>query len=76
MNNMNTAPTDRPIRLHMPDGTSFMAESSIFQDENDEDVRGWVSCEEGKEPDDWSQGVCWALNEAGKPSTKPVGWSH
>ncbi len=71
---MKDAPTDRAIKLHMPDGSAFKATSEPF-DEGDKTVWGWVAANEGEAPEDWHDGVCWAQNENGKPSTRPVGWS-
>ncbi len=76
MNSMETVPTDKPVMLHMPDGTTFRGELHMFYDGDDRDVGGWVCLDEGQAPADWSDDVCWAANEGGKPSTKPVGWSH
>jgi hypothetical protein len=74
MNDMTTAPTDAPIRLHLPNGLSFPAELQSFESE-DGDAFGWVCLDEGQAPEDWTDDVCWAINDAGKPSTQPIGWT-
>ena len=76
MNSMSTVPCDVPVILHMPDGTTFRGELHPFLDIDGEDVWGWVCLDGGKAPENWTDDVCWAENEDGKPSTKPVGWSH
>jgi len=76
VNDMSTAPGDKPILLHMPDGTSFRGEIDLFPDEDGNDVGGWVCLEEGKEPNDGCDGVCWTSNSNGVASTRPAGWTH
>lgn len=77
MRPMSKAPKDgMVIRLHMPDGHSFLArpvDGLIDCDGND--AWSWGSLIEGTEPADWTDGVMWTVNEDGKPSTRPVGWS-
>lgn len=76
MRPMETVPTDRPVLLHLPRGISFRGELHPFVGSEGEDVYGWVCLEEGKSPDNWTDGVCWSVNEDGNPSTKPTGWSE
>lgn len=75
MNSIKSAPTDKPVRLHMPDGSSFRGELQPFIGENDEDVFGWVCLDPDQAPLDWTDDVCWSVNADGKKSTRPVGWS-
>lgn len=35
---------------------------------------GWTFMTEQEPPDDWTDGVCWKVNEDGKPSTPPTHW--
>lgn len=73
---METVPKDRPVTLHMPDGSSFLAALQPFEDGTAEGCWGWTEVEENSgAPEDWHDGVCWASNEDGKPSTRPIGWS-
>ena len=74
MNDMATVPTDTPVRLHLPGGLSFPAELHPFEGEF-QAVYGWVCLDEGQAPDDWTDDVCWAQNDDGKPSTQPIGWT-
>lgn len=75
MQPMETAPRgDDPITLHMPDGRSFKAILVPVEGE-DGAVWAWGESVEGDAPDDWCDGICWAFNSNGKPSTQPVGWS-
>jgi len=75
VNAIKTVPTDRPVMLHMPDGSTFKGELYPFEDTDGKEVWGWICLEEGQAPSDWTDDVCWVENEYGKPSTKPVGWS-
>jgi hypothetical protein len=76
VNNMHTVPTDRAVRLHMPNRLSFPAELQPFESEDgDGETFGWVCLDEGQAPEDWTDDVCWAINDAGKPSTQPIGWT-
>lgn len=76
MNNMHTVPTDRAVRLHMLNRLSFTAELQSFESEDgDGETFGWVCLDEGQAPEDWTDDVCWAINDAGKPSTQPIGWT-
>lgn len=38
------------------------------------DAYGWTFVTEQEHPDDWTDGWCWASNDAGKASTKPTHW--
>ena len=78
MNPMTTAPRgDDPVRLHMPNGDSFMA-ILVPVEGNEGPVWTWGSVDEfdPKVPGDWCDGVCWGSNSDGKPSTKPIGWTR
>lgn len=35
---------------------------------------GWGFVEDQEPPDDWTDGICWAVNEDHKPSTQPTEW--
>ena len=74
MNPMDTAPRDRPIRLHRPNGTSFMA--YLVPVEGDSGiVWAWGEVVESTAPEDWCDGICWEVNSNYKKSTQPIGWS-
>ena len=64
-----------PIRLHMPDGSDFLAGLVPVEGEH-KSVWAWTEIEEGTAPEDWTDGVCWQVNEDGKQSTQPIGWSQ
>ena len=34
----------------------------------------WASENEDEAPECWTDGVCWASNDAGEPSVKPTSW--
>lgn len=43
--------------------------------EGDGSAYGWAFTTEGQEPPDcWTDGYCWAFNDAGKPSVQPTHW--
>jgi hypothetical protein len=68
---LDAAPIDRSIMLHMPDGMSFLAS---YRDVGCDSA--WCADDADDAPECWSDGVCWGLNAAGFPSTQPVGWSE
>jgi hypothetical protein len=75
---MDTAPLDgRVIRLHMPDGMSFLAKPvDGLIGEDGEDCWTWGTAGEDEPcPEDWHDGLYWSSNEDGVPSAYPVGWS-
>jgi hypothetical protein len=75
---MDTAPLDgRVIRLHMPDGMSFLAKPMDgLIGEDGEDCWTWGTAGEDEPcPEDWHDGLYWSSNEDGVPSAYPVGWS-
>ena len=76
MESMKTVPGDRRVNLHMPDGSKFEAFLEEFDDADEKTVWGWVAENEDEAPDGWTDGVCWAQNEDGVASTRPVGWSE
>ena len=75
MEPMHTAPRDRPVLLHMPDGKVFCAVTVFVDDEDGREVLAWEADEERDAPGDWCDGICWAINSWDKPSTQPIGWS-
>jgi len=74
---IETAPRDgTPIQAMIPGHGSdnIIAWDGGFEDEKGEDVFTWVFVEDQEPPDDWTDGVCWGVNDAGNPSTKPTHW--
>ena len=74
---METAPKDgTPIRARVPGHGSDFVIGWHFGLVGDfgEDCASWVLVEDQEPPDDWCDGVCWAINSEGKPSTQPDGW--
>lgn len=45
-----------------------------YLDSQERDCGGWTFVEEQEPPDCWTDGVCWEINEDGKPSVKPTEW--
>ena len=63
-----------PVWLRMSDGTSFQA--ILVPVEGDDDTFwAWAEVNEGEAPQDWCDGICWAVNSHGVPSTQPVLWA-
>jgi hypothetical protein len=77
-----------PIHTAPKDGTHIQAkipghgEDNIIAwmdgliDSNGNDCGGWFFAEEQEPPDCWTDGVCWEVNEDGKPSAKPTHWKE
>ena len=76
----------KPMSSAPKDGTPFLAEipghgsDNIIAwmdgllDEHGDECGAWCF-EEGQEPPDcWTDGICWAVNEDGKPSVRPTRW--
>lgn len=73
---IETAPKDgaTPLRLKTADGMEFNATYEWgFCNSDNEDCWCWVA-DDDNHPDDWTDGVCWAVNEDLKPSTLPIRW--
>ena len=77
MQPMSSAPVDgQIIRLHMQDGSSFLARPiDGLLDASENDCWSWGTVNEDEGPEDWTDGICWDVNDAGARSTYPVGWS-
>lgn len=74
---IKTAPTDgTPIQAKIPGHGSdnIIAMHFGFVDDEDRESAAWVYLEEGEAPDSWTDGVCWASNDVGKPSVQPTHW--
>ena len=74
---MENAPRDGTwIQAEVPGHNSDFVIAFIpgYVGDNDEDVGAWTIMTEQEPPDDWTDGVCWALNEDNKPSTLPSRW--
>lgn len=77
----------RPIETAPKDGTVFQAIIPGHGADNvimwldgligpsGEDTGGWCFAEDQEPPDCWTDGVCWAVNEDGKPSVQPTHWA-
>ena len=76
----------KPIETAPRDGTAIQAripghgEDNIiawcdgFLDGNGVDCCAWAYVTEQEPPDDWTDGVCWEVNEDGVRSTWPTHW--
>jgi hypothetical protein len=72
---MEIAPSDRSILLHLADGACFAAHMVPVHGEGGTNWV-WAAADENEAPEDWCDGICWARNSAGQPSTRPIGWSE
>lgn len=74
---METAPRDgTAFQARVPGhGSDFVvaAQGGLVGDDGG-DCWSWVIMSEQEPPDDWCDGVCWAINSQGTPSTQPDAW--
>ena len=76
---MDTAPRDGSwIQAEIPgngsDNVIFWSDGYLDSDGND--CCAWAFATEQEPPDDWTDGICWEINEDGVPSVKPTRWKH
>lgn len=74
---IETAPQDgTAIQARIPGHGSdnIIAWDNTLMNSNNEPCGGWSFVEDQEPPDDWTDGICWAVNEGGKPSTPPTQW--
>lgn len=74
---ISTAPKDgTPIQAEIPGHGSdnIIAWSFGLADANAEICGGWHFIGDKEPPDDWTDGVCWAVNADGRKSTEPTRW--
>jgi hypothetical protein len=75
---IETAPKDgTPIQARIPGNGSdnIIAWCSDLLDSEGQFCGGWSFAEDQEPPDDWTDGICWAVNEDGNPSTQPTHWA-
>ena len=70
-------PMETPVILVMPNGAWFIGRR-IYVEDDDGSSWAWATDIEGESnaPPCWTDGVCWAVNEDGKPSEQPRFWRH
>ena len=76
----------QPIETAPKDGTAFRARipghgsdniiawTGGLIDSEENDCGGWQFVENQEPPDDWTDGICWEVNEDGNKSTEPTHW--
>lgn len=76
----------RPMSTALQDGTEIQAEipghgsdnviawQGGYMDSQERDCSCWVFTRDQEPPDDWTDGVCWAVNADGEASTQPTHW--
>lgn len=77
-NDMSAAPVEQTIILDIPSFGELKAKYSfgVACDDNDNDVYAWVSMEEDRYPECWTDGVCWEQNENLAQSVQPTRWKE
>lgn len=74
---IETAPKDgTPIQAKIPGhgADNLIAFVGGLIDKDGRDRSAWQFVTDQEPPDDWTDGVCWDVNEDGVPSTKPTHW--
>lgn len=74
---ISTAPkdgTEFQARIPGHGEDNVIAWETVLLDSEENDCGGWMFTREQEPPDCWTDGVCWAVNEDGKPSAQPTHW--
>ena len=74
---IETAPKDGTIiqvRIPGHGDDNIVAWIDGLFDRNGKDCGGWAFIEDQEPPDDWTDGICWEVNEDLMPSTPPTHW--
>lgn len=74
---IETAPQNGEwIQIEIPGhgADNVVAWLDAYVDGEGKDCGCWTFMTEQEPPDCWTDGVCWAVNEDGKASTKPTRW--
>lgn len=70
-----TAPGMTTVQVRTKAGTRVMAFwDGLAVEGPDGPCGAWVAAIEGHHPASWTDGICWAQNDAGVPSDPPVRW--
>jgi len=71
----------QPIETAPRNGRTIQARIPGHGDDNlisyefiGDDAWGWTFTTDQEPPDDWTDGWCWAVNDAGNASTQPTRW--
>lgn len=75
---IDTAPQDGTViqaRIPGNGDDNMIYWLDCFLDSDGNDCGGWAFANDEQEPPQcWTDGVCWEVNEDGKPSVKPTHW--
>ena len=74
---MDKAPKDgTAIQARIPGHGSdnIIAWTDGLLNSENEPCGGWQFVEDQEPPDDWTDGICWTVNEDGMQSTHPTAW--
>ena len=73
---MDTAPFERDVILHVPGYGSFTAQLRIGAGMNMDETPAdqWQAVNEGDHPECWCDGACWGSNSGGIQSAGPTKW--
>ncbi len=71
---MDSAPRGPVVMIKTRGGHEFAASWDFGYEGEDGPCGCWAAVHEDEAPDCWTDGVCWASNDAGVPSDQPVAW--
>jgi len=74
---ISTAPKDgTPIQARIPGNgdDNIIAWLGGLEADDGGEAWSWVFVEDQEPPDDWTDGICWTINEDGVASTLPTHW--
>ncbi len=72
---MDWAPKDgTPIRVRTSRRQFDVSWQTGLVDDHDQECGAWHAEKVGDHPPCWTDGICWASNEDGRPSEQPQAW--
>lgn len=74
---MKTAPRDgTPFQAKIPGhgADNIIAWTDGLVGSDEQDCGNWCFVDDQESPDDWTDGICWEVNEDGNKSVEPTAW--